>query len=160
MFTKGTDLSGCISIELKNHLCTEKEFFNRIGPKRPLTNVSSPGRLDTRAGIKIAEGTLPHRPLECRCCKDYTPRKASRVPCMESYMNIDPSIFAASHEQLCLCTSEIAEWAIGVRSLRSQENVLRWRTYLPEDCVNTMIKMGWDRTPDPLSVRRLFLTYI
>jgi hypothetical protein len=62
-------------------------------------------------------------------------------------MNTDPSIFAARHEQPCLSATEIAEWAIiGVRSLRSQENVLRWRTYLPEDCVNTMIKMGWDRT--------------
>jgi hypothetical protein len=61
-------------------------------------------------------------------------------------MNIDPTIFAATHVQPRLSTAEIAEWAIGVRSLRSQGNVLLWRTYLPEDCVNTMIRMGWDRT--------------
>jgi hypothetical protein len=28
----------------------------------------------------------------------------------------------------------------------SRENVSRWRTYLPEDCVRTMIAMGWDIT--------------
>jgi len=60
-------------------------------------------------------------------------------------MNIDPSIFVASHAPPCFSTTEFAEWAIGVRSLRSQENVLLWRTYLPY-CVNTMIKLGWDQT--------------
>ncbi len=27
---------------------------------------------------------------------------------------------------------------------RSAENIRLWRSYLPEDCVETMIKMGWD----------------
>jgi hypothetical protein len=29
---------------------------------------------------------------------------------------------------------------------RSEDNVLRWMAYLPEDCVRTMIDMGWDLT--------------
>jgi hypothetical protein len=29
---------------------------------------------------------------------------------------------------------------------RSKRNILYWRSFLPEDCVLTMIKMGWDRT--------------
>ena len=29
---------------------------------------------------------------------------------------------------------------------RSNENVLQWMTYLPEDCIRTMIAMGWDIT--------------
>jgi len=29
---------------------------------------------------------------------------------------------------------------------RSMRNILYWRSFLPEDCVLTMIKMGWDRT--------------
>ncbi len=29
---------------------------------------------------------------------------------------------------------------------RSTRNILYWRSFLPEDCVITMIKMGWDRT--------------
>jgi hypothetical protein len=29
---------------------------------------------------------------------------------------------------------------------RSEENILRWMSYLPEDCIRTMIAMGWDVT--------------
>jgi hypothetical protein len=29
---------------------------------------------------------------------------------------------------------------------RSEENVLQWMSYLPEDCIRTMIAMGWDIT--------------
>ena len=29
---------------------------------------------------------------------------------------------------------------------RSAQNILLWRSYLPEDCVKTMIEMGWDIT--------------
>jgi hypothetical protein len=31
-------------------------------------------------------------------------------------------------------------------SARSENNILRWTSYLPEDCVRTMIRMGWDVT--------------
>jgi hypothetical protein len=27
---------------------------------------------------------------------------------------------------------------------RSESNILRWMSYLPEDCIKTMIAMGWD----------------
>jgi hypothetical protein len=29
---------------------------------------------------------------------------------------------------------------------RSERNILRWMEYLPEDCIRTMIQMGWDVT--------------
>jgi hypothetical protein len=29
---------------------------------------------------------------------------------------------------------------------RSEQNILQWMSYLPEDCVKTMIEMGWDIT--------------
>lgn len=29
---------------------------------------------------------------------------------------------------------------------RSQENIRQWMSYLPEDCVRTMIDMRWDVT--------------
>jgi hypothetical protein len=29
---------------------------------------------------------------------------------------------------------------------RSEQNILQWMSYLPEDCVKTMIEMGWDVT--------------
>ncbi len=27
---------------------------------------------------------------------------------------------------------------------RSEENILAWMEYLPQDCIETMIRMGWD----------------
>lgn len=29
---------------------------------------------------------------------------------------------------------------------RSNENISQWMSYLPADCVDTMIEMGWDVT--------------
>jgi hypothetical protein len=29
---------------------------------------------------------------------------------------------------------------------RSEENILQWMSYLPEDCIRTMIAMSWDVT--------------
>ena len=29
---------------------------------------------------------------------------------------------------------------------RSEENILRWMSYLPDECIRTMILMGWDVT--------------
>jgi hypothetical protein len=28
----------------------------------------------------------------------------------------------------------------------SEENILQWMSYLPEDCIRTMVLMGWDLT--------------
>jgi hypothetical protein len=30
--------------------------------------------------------------------------------------------------------------------VRSENNILKWMSYLPEDCIRTMIAMGWDVT--------------
>jgi hypothetical protein len=37
---------------------------------------------------------------------------------------------------------------LAVRSddARSENNIFQWMSYLPEDCVKTMIRMGWDIT--------------
>jgi hypothetical protein len=35
---------------------------------------------------------------------------------------------------------------VGEGSGRSMHNVAVWRSYLPADCVDTMIAMGWDET--------------
>ena len=29
---------------------------------------------------------------------------------------------------------------------RSDQNMLQWMSYLPQDCIRTMIAMGWDVT--------------
>lgn len=30
--------------------------------------------------------------------------------------------------------------------IRSENNILQWMSYLPEDCIRSMIAMGWDVT--------------
>ncbi|MGD0493721.1 MAG: hypothetical protein ABSC32_19480 [Steroidobacteraceae bacterium] len=34
----------------------------------------------------------------------------------------------------------------GNDAARSAKNVERWRLFLPKDCIDTMVRMGWDRT--------------
>ena len=36
--------------------------------------------------------------------------------------------------------------ASAAASARSEKNILQWMSYLPEDCIRTMIEMGWDVT--------------
>jgi hypothetical protein len=36
--------------------------------------------------------------------------------------------------------------ANGAAAARSEENILQWMSYLPADCVKTMIAMGWHVT--------------
>jgi len=62
-------------------------------------------------------------------------------------MNFDASprvpIFAVPHVYL---SENTKVRTIGVNSMRSTGNIRLWKLYLPEDCINTMIDMGWDRT--------------
>ena len=55
-------------------------------------------------------------------------------------------IFAALHAHNLDAKTGSREPTFGVNSMRSVRNIRLWRTYLPEDCVNTMIKMGWEQT--------------
>jgi hypothetical protein len=45
-----------------------------------------------------------------------------------------------------LGTEGSTDGAYDDREARSRKNISRWRSYLPEDCVAMMIKMGWDRS--------------
>ena len=35
-------------------------------------------------------------------------------------------------------------WITDAEARHAGNNILDWLTYLPDDCVNTMIEMGWD----------------
>jgi len=45
-------------------------------------------------------------------------------------------------EEAPLCHMSLSPEA----AARSAWNIALWRSYLPSDCVKTMIRMGWDRT--------------
>lgn len=40
----------------------------------------------------------------------------------------------------------VANAEIDPDTLRSENNILCWMTYLPQDCIDRMIEMGWDIT--------------
>jgi hypothetical protein len=65
-------------------------------------------------------------------------------------MNFDTSprvpIFAVPHVYRSDYATESATRTIRVDGVRSIENIRLWTSYLPYDCVDTMIKLGWDRT--------------
>ena len=56
------------------------------------------------------------------------------------------AILAAFQVRVIDCSEESRGQTLNLNSLRSVGNIREWRTYLPEDCVNTMIKMRWDQT--------------
>jgi hypothetical protein len=43
-------------------------------------------------------------------------------------------------------TAPIEVRVYGADAARSKENILQWMSYLPADCVKSMIEMGWDIT--------------
>jgi hypothetical protein len=67
-------------------------------------------------------------------------------------MNIDASVFTpdlAPSSDTSTASPPLRETKPTGRAAdieRSERNVPLWRSYLPPDCVNTMIKMGWDRS--------------
>jgi hypothetical protein len=65
-------------------------------------------------------------------------------------MNFDTSprvpIFAVPHVYLSDYAVDSAQRTGRIDRVRAAGNIGVWNSYLPYDCVNTMIKMGWDRT--------------
>jgi hypothetical protein len=53
-----------------------------------------------------------------------------------------PFIYIPS-ESLTLAAREDARRA-DADLAHSEKNILQWMTYLPEDCIRTMVLMGWD----------------
>ena len=64
---------------------------------------------------------------------------------MDTYSQAPPRVLAEPLEEDLASTS-----SMGVQNdadvARSESNVLQWMAYLPEDCIRTMIHMGWDVT--------------
>jgi hypothetical protein len=55
-------------------------------------------------------------------------------------------IFAELAETLELLAANDPLFDEADAARRSESNILQWMKYLPEDCINRMIEMGWDVT--------------
>ena len=63
---------------------------------------------------------------------------------MDTYTQPPQRVFVDLLEGLSATSSMDAQSDADVA--RSEKNLLQWMAYLPEDCVRTMIQMGWDVT--------------
>jgi hypothetical protein len=63
---------------------------------------------------------------------------------MDTYTQMPQRVFVDLPPELPTTSSIDAQSDADVA--RSEKNVLEWMTYLPEDCIRTMIQMGWDVT--------------
>jgi hypothetical protein len=53
-----------------------------------------------------------------------------------------PGIFTRSANS----KAELVGQSATLAGVRAAGNIELWQSYLPENCVDTMIKMGWDQT--------------
>jgi hypothetical protein len=63
---------------------------------------------------------------------------------MDTYTQVPQRVFVELFEELSDTSSMDGQNDADVA--RSEENVLQWMAYLPEECIRTMIQMGWDVT--------------
>ena len=65
---------------------------------------------------------------------------------MDTYTQVLQRVFVEFPEEISDSASSTDVETNGVDVARSENNVLQWMAYLPEDCIRTMIQMGWDET--------------
>jgi hypothetical protein len=63
---------------------------------------------------------------------------------MDTYTLAPQRLFFNVLEKLSATSSMDAQ--NGADIARSEKTILQWMEYLPEDCIRTMIQMGWDVT--------------
>jgi hypothetical protein len=65
---------------------------------------------------------------------------------MDTYTQVLQRVFVEFPEEISDSLSSADGETNDVDVARSENNVLQWMAYLPEDCIRTMIQMGWDVT--------------
>ena len=56
------------------------------------------------------------------------------------------SVYAPRYGEILDNATDFYEPTDADGAARSARNILQWKAYLPRDCINRMIAMGWDRT--------------
>ena len=68
----------------------------------------------------------------------------ARSEAIDTYTQVPRRVFIDVLKDLNAVSSMDAQNDADVA--RSERNIPKWMAHLPEDCVKTMIKMGWDVT--------------
>jgi hypothetical protein len=66
---------------------------------------------------------------------------------METQAHLQPRPFIEMQsESLAIAQRTEGRESAAADIAHSKKNILQWMTYLPEDCIRTMVLMGWDIT--------------
>jgi hypothetical protein len=65
---------------------------------------------------------------------------------METDTLVQPQVFMELVAELWNARAPAGARVGNAELVRSEENILRWMAYLPQDCIEAMIRMGWDVT--------------
>ena len=65
---------------------------------------------------------------------------------MTTNLNGQQEAFAGIDDEAPTITDQIAAFFSEPESTHSAKNILLWKSYLPNDCVKSMITMGWDHS--------------
>ena len=65
---------------------------------------------------------------------------------METYSKVPQRVFTELFGEPSDVAAPVEAWVNDTDVAHSEENILQWMSYLPEDCIRTMIAMGWDIT--------------
>jgi hypothetical protein len=65
---------------------------------------------------------------------------------MQTDTQVQPQVFMELAAELWDAPAPAGVGVGNTDLVRSEENILRWMAYLPEDCIRTMVLMGWDIT--------------
>ncbi len=63
---------------------------------------------------------------------------------METYTLAPQQVFVEHFGNPPYAASLVEARVKDADAARSEENILQWMSYLPEDCIRAMIDMGWD----------------
>jgi hypothetical protein len=65
---------------------------------------------------------------------------------MTIHLNAQRKGFTGIHGEAQAISESMSASRSGPEPTRSAKNVLIWRSYLPRDCVESMVNMGWDHS--------------
>jgi hypothetical protein len=79
-------------------------------------------------------------------CNCYNPLNQTGRKSMEANTQVLQRVFVKFPMESSDTASPIDVQVSDADVVRSENNILQWMSYLPEDCIRSMITMGWDVT--------------
>ena len=80
--------------------------------------------------------------ISCNYCREQQARSLA----MTIHLNMQQKGFVGIHGEARAMAESMSASRPGPELTRSAKNLLIWQSYLPRECVESMINMGWDHS--------------